>query len=554
MDITLHVPAIHCTGCVNTVKTALRPVTGVEVVDADADAKLVTLRITDRDAERRALAALDVVGYGPKAIGDTFDERGRSASERRAEGRGDVAYDLAILGGGAAAFAAEIRARDLGASVFMIEQGEIGGACVNIGCVPSKALLRASELYYAAGHHAFAGIQTRALGVDLRALVEQKRQLVTQMRQAKYSDLVPAYGWEYRRGTARFLDAETIAVDGVLGNARAYLIATGASPWLPPIPGLAEAEPLTSTTALELDRLPQRLLVIGANAVGLELGQYFHQLGSRVTFLEALPRLAPFEEPEISAALFATFENHGVDAELGVRIQRVERDGTTRRVFFTDADGQARSMEAEAVLVATGRRPNTANLALDRAGVAVDAKGAILTDAGLRTSTPRVWAAGDCTQAPQFVYVSAYEGALAVDNILNSADRTVDFSALPKVTFTSPQIASVGLGDEAAQAAGYDAHSVLLPLESVPRAIVNRDTWGVIKLVAEKETGRLLGVHILAENAGEMIQTGVLAVKFRLTIRYLQETFFPYLTQVEGIKLAAQAFDRDPALLSCCAG
>lgn len=465
----------------------------------------------------------------------------------------EISIDLAIVGGGSAAFAAAIRARDLGASVIMIERAEIGGTCVNVGCVPSKALLRASELYYAAGHHDFAGIKTQALGLDLRALIAQKRELVEQLQRAKYSDLVSAYGWEYRRGSARFLDPETIAVDDVPLKARAYLIATGASPWLPPIPGLADVRALTSTTALELDSMPPRLLVIGANAIGLELGQYFHQLGSRVTFLEALPRLAPFEEPEISAALLAAFENQGIAAELGVRIERAERDGTTRRVFFTDSEGQARSVEAEEILVATGRRPNTADLALDRAAVTVDAKGAILTDAGLRTDNPRVWAAGDCTQAPQFVYVSAHEGALAAENILSGADRTIDFSALPKVTFTSPQIASVGLGDEAAQAAGYDAHSVLLPLESVPRAIVNRDTWGVIKLVAEKETGRLLGVHILAENAGEMIQTGVLAVKFRLTIHDLQETFFPYLTQVEGIKLAAQAFDRDPALLSCCA-
>lgn len=497
------------------------------------------------DAEA-AIRAVQHAGYRadrPLAVG----------RERRQESGGAGLYDLAIIGGGSAAFAAAIRALDLGASVLMIERDEIGGTYVNIGCVPSKALLRASELYYAAGHHDFAGIRTEALGVHLPALVEQKRQLVAQMRQAKYGDLIDAYGWDYRLSAARFLDAATLSVDGEAVKAGAYLIATGAFPWAPPIPGLAEAGYLTSTSALELEALPPRLLVVGANAVGLELGQYFHHLGSDVTFLEMLPRLAPFEEPEISAALLAAFEHQGIGAELGVRIERVERDGGLKRIVFTDKEGRSRSLEGDEILMTTGRRPNTSNLGLEKAGVTVDQRGSVMTDTGLRTANPRIWAAGDCTAAPQFVYVSAYEGALAVDNILAEAGRTVDFNALPKVTFTSPQIASVGLGEEEAAKAGHHVRSVLLPLEAVPRAIVNRDTWGVIKLVADEESDRLLGVHILAENAGEMIQTGVLAIKYKLTVQDLRETFFPYLTQVEGIKLAAQAFDRDPALLSCCA-
>jgi len=461
-------------------------------------------------------------------------------------------YDLVVLGSGSAAFAAAIRARDLGAKVALIEAATVGGTCVNVGCIPSKALLRAAELRHLAASSSVPGLRLSAGSPDLAQIVAWKDELVSALRREKYLDLVDAYGFDLLSGSARFQGAGAVAVDGRLIAGGRYLIATGASPSAPPIPGLAETGYLTSTSALEVTELPERLAVIGANAIGLELGQYFARMGSRVTLIEVLPRIAPFEEPEISETLAQALAGEGIEILTEAQVTSVAREHDLRRLQVV-AGGRRRTLEVDEVLVATGRRPNTAGLGLDGAGVAVDERGAVVVDEHLRTTNERVFAAGDVTGGPQFVYVSAYEGALAAENALSGAERRVDLGALPRVTFTSPQIAAVGLSEQQARDAEYAVKTSLLPLQMVPRAIVNGERRGLIKLVADAGSDRLLGVHILAEHAGEVIQAGVLAVKLRLTVRELSETFHPYLTMAEGLKLAAQTFERDVARLSCCA-
>jgi len=485
-------------------------------------------------------------GYRPGAI-ETLE-----APPVARGGNGSADYDLLVLGSGSAAFAAAIRARDQGARVALVEANTVGGTCVNVGCIPSKALLRAAELQHLAGSAAIPGLDLTARPPDLAEIVRWKDELVSALRQEKYLDLVEAYGFELLSGSARFAGPDAVTVDGQVLSADRYLVATGASPAAPPIPGLAEAGYLTSTTALDVTELPERLAVVGANAVGLELGQYFARLGSAVTVIEVLPRIAPFEEPEISETLTEALEAEGIAVLAEATVTSVAREGD-HRVLQVIAGGERRTLEVDQVLVATGRQPNTSNIGLDAAGVALDERGAIVADEFLRTTNHRVFAAGDVTGGPQFVYVSAYEGALAADNALNGASRKLDLSALPRVTFTSPQIAAVGLTEEQARAAGHAVKTSLLPLDKVPRAIVNGETRGLIKLVADEETDHLLGAHILAEHAGEVIQAAVLAIKFKLTVRDLTDTFHPYLTIAEGLKLAAQTFDRDVAKLSCCA-
>lgn len=462
-------------------------------------------------------------------------------------------FDLLVLGAGSAAFAAAIRARDAGHSVALVEAGTLGGTCVNVGCVPSKALLRAGDLYWSAGHHPHAGVSTSAGRVDLAALVAQKDELVRTLRQEKYADLVDAYGIEVIAGRARFVDPDSVDVEGRPIKARAVLVATGASPTVPPIAGLAGSGYLTSTTALELAHMPRRLAVIGANAIGLELGQFFLHVGSEVTFLDVAPRIAPLEEPEVSDALAAVLRDQGAIIFAGAAIGSVERDGDVRRVRAT-VGGDEIVVEADEVLVATGRRPNTDGLGLNAAGVEVHGHGgAIVVDDELRTSNPRVWAAGDVTSAPQFVYVAAYQGALAAENALAGAGRRVELAGLPRVIFTSPQVAAAGLTEDHARNAGYDVKTSVIGASSVPRALVNRDAHGVIKLVADTATDRLLGASIVGEGAGDVIQAAVLAIRHGLTSAELAATFHPYLTMAEGLKLAAQTFTRDVAKLSCCA-
>jgi mercuric reductase len=470
-------------------------------------------------------------------------------------------YDLAVIGSGAAAFAAAITAVEGGATVIMIDRGETGGTCVNTGCVPSKALLAAAAARHSAGTQAFPGIVTQAGPVSMAALIGGKDDLVAGMRAEKYVDLAAAYGWQIIAGTARFAGTastprlEVNLNDGVSATIEAghYLLATGSAPLIPPIPGLDEAGYLTSTTAMELTELPESMAVIGGNAVGLELGQLFARLGTRVTIVEAAGRLAPFDEPEISAAIEDIFGDEGTGVVTGAAVTGVRGDSRSRSVLLNTAAGGERELACEQVLVAAGRRPVTASLGLEVVGMRAGGRGEIVTDARQRTGNPRIWAAGDVTGGPPYVYTAAAQGSAAAANALFGAEREVDYTALPRVTFTSPAIASAGLTEAELIQSGVTCDCRVLPLGAVPRAIVNRDTRGVVKLVAEAATGRIRGVHAVADGAGEMITAAVYAIRAGMTVSELAGTWAPYLTMSEALRLAAQSFSRDVTKLSCCA-
>jgi len=444
-------------------------------------------------------------------------------------------YDLAVIGSGAAAFAAAIAASDLGKRVVLAQSNQVGGTCVNVGCIPSKALLA-----------------TASRSIELSTIVDAKNRLVDQMRTEKYIDLARAYGFEILRGHAEFVNGESVTVGGEPISAHAYLIASGASPAVPAIDGLQEAGYLTSTSALEVRTPPRELAVIGANAVGLELGQLFMKLGSKVTFLEAMPRITPLEELEVSAVMRSILEEDGATVLTGVKIESVRRYGDRRRVSFERRGGR-NELSVDEVLVATGRRPNTLEMGLDKAGIELTERGAISVDERLGTSNPRVWAAGDVTGHPQFVYVAAYEGNLAARNALEGADLKVDLAAMPRIIFTTPTVAAAGLTDGQANAQGIRCACRVLPLSAVPRALVNRDTRGFVKIVAERSSGRILGATAVADGAGDVIQAAVYAIRFGLTTDQVAATWSPYLTFAEGFKLAAQTFRRDVSKLSCCA-
>ena len=460
-----------------------------------------------------------------------------------------MVYDLAIVGSGGAGFAAAIAASSRGLSVVMVERSTTGGTCVNVGCIPSKALLAAAQSRHVAGEIRFPGMSPSAAPVDMAALLAGKDGIVEGLRKEKYEDLAAGYGWRMVHGEARFVAGPALEVAGERIEAAHYLVATGAAPWVPPVPGLDEAGYLTSTSALALARLPESLVVVGGNYVGLELGQLFSRLGCRVTLLEALDRLAPGEEPELSEVIGRVLSDEGLEVWTSARLSEVARDGGG--VAVRTADG--REVRAEELLMATGRRPVTAGLGLDAVGVATEPSGAVVVDDQLRTANPRIWAAGDVTGAPQFVYVAAAQGTMVVDNAFLGAGRRIDYAHLPRVTFTSPNLAAVGLTDAQAADAGLACTCRVLPLSYVPRAIVNRDTRGVVKIVAEVATGKVVGVHLAAEGAGDAILAATYALEAGMTVEQLASTWAPYLTMAEGIKLAAQSFMTDVAKLSCCA-
>lgn len=466
-------------------------------------------------------------------------------------------YDLAIIGSGAAGFAAAITAAGHAASVVMIERGMTGGTCVNTGCVPSKALLAAAGARHAAARQSFPGIVTDAGPADMTAAVTGKDSLVAGMRAGKYTDLAAAYGWEIIAGTAAFAGTPGAPVLEVTGagtiEAGHYVIASGSAPLIPPTEGLERAGYLTSATALDLTELPESMLVIGGNAVGLELGQMFARLGTQVTIVEAAGRLAPFDEPEISSAIEDALGSEGVGIRTGTEVMSVSGGATARSAWVKTAAGQDLELACGQILVAAGRRPVTGGLNLAAVGVETGDHGQIVTDPHQRTSNPRIWAAGDVTGGPAYVYVAAAQGSTAAAAALGISGTAVDYTALPRVTFTSPALASAGLTEAELVRSGVACECRVLPLEAVPRAVVNRDTHGVIKLVAEADSGRIRGVHAVAEGAGEIITAAVYAIRAGMTVRDLADTWAPYLTMSEGLRLAAQAFDRDVAKLSCCA-
>lgn len=461
--------------------------------------------------------------------------------------------DLVVIGAGSAGFSAAIRAAEFGATVALIGDGTIGGTCVNVGCVPSKTLIRAAEALHQANRaHRFAGISGGARVSDWSALIAQKDQLVADLRAAKYQALLPEYETiRYVPGRARFIPDGIVAAGSVFPADR-VVVATGASAALPAIQGLDEVPYLTSTTALALDPLPKSLLIIGGGVIGCELGQMFSRFGVAVTIV-CRTRLLPGREPEISEALAGYLRDEGVTILDGAQYRHIRRSETGIALDLTIAD-RTETIEAERVLIATGRRANTDDMGLEAAGIALDQNRSIVTDGHLATGRPGVYAAGDVTGRDQYVYMAAYGAKLAAENALNGNTRPYDSRAMPEVVFTDPQVASVGLTEGEARRLGHEVRTVRLGLAAVPRALAARDARGLIKLIAEAGSLRLLGAHIMAPEGADSIQTAVLAIKHNLTVTDLAETLFPYLTNVEGLKLASLGFQKDIAKLSCCAG
>lgn len=460
---------------------------------------------------------------------------------------------IAVIGSGGAAMAAALKSAERGAQVTLIERATLGGTCVNTGCVPSKIMIRAAQIAHRRHTSAFdSGISASDPIIDRRHLLSQQQKRVDELRFAKYESILQENdSIRVIKGDARFVDARSLRVlqtggeEEVITFDRAF-IGTGAHPALPALPGLETIPYWTSTEALACTEIPARLVIIGASVVAIELAQAFARLGSKVTLL-ARSRVLSQEDPAVGQAIEQAFREEGIevlDQTVATQVRQVGGD----IVLITPK----KEIRTDKLLIATGRTPNTQSLNLDAAGVSL-INGAIKVDDRLQTTVPGIFAAGDCTDQPQFVYVAAAGGSRAAVNMTDGEAR-LDLSAMPAVIFTDPQVATVGLCEEDAMRRGYQADSRTLTLDNVPRALVNFNTLGFIKIVAEKSSGRLLGVQAVTEDAGELIQTAVMALRARMTVQDIADELFPYLTMVEGLKLCAQTFTRDVRQLSCCAG
>ncbi|MDV5388612.1 MULTISPECIES: mercury(II) reductase [Pseudomonas] len=557
----LKIIGMTCASCVVHVKEALEKIPGVHRADVSYASGKAELKVDEGVSREQMQAAVEALGYRAAFEDATLPTRSGLLDKARGwlsgsigAGKEDDRLHVAVIGSGGAAMAAALKAVEGGARVTLIERGIIGGTCVNVGCVPSKIMIRAAHVAHLRRESPFdAGLSATTPTVLRERLLAQQQGRVDELRHAKYEGILestPAIS--VLRGTARFQDGHTLSVELAEGGERIVafdrcLVATGASAAIPPIPGLKDTPYWTSDEALASDTVPKRLAVIGASVVAVELAQAFARLGSEVTILA---RSAMFfrEDPAIGAAVTEAFRMEGIEVLEQTQASQVSH--ANGEFVLATNHGELR---ADKLLIATGRLPNTQGMNLDGAGVKLDERGGIQIDQGMRTSAADIYAAGDCTDQPQFVYVAAAAGTRAAIN-MTGGEATLNLDAMPAVVFTDPQVATVGYSEAEAHHAGIETDSRTLTLDNVPRALANFDTRGFIKLVAEAGSGRLLGVQAVAPEAGELIQTAVLAIRNRMTVQELADQLFPYLTMVEGLKLAAQTFSKNVKQLSCCAG
>jgi mercuric reductase len=478
--------------------------------------------------------------------------------------------DLVILGSGSTAFAAALHAAELGKTAIMTEFRTVGGTCANRGCLPSKNLIEAARLAYDAAHPRYPGLSPVQMPISWAALIAQKDELIQEYRAQHYESLLDEpERIQIVSGKASLVSDHEVQVQSAEGTRRLVgdqlLIATGSAPMLPNVPGLAEVPYLTSDLlssaddpwGTELREQPRSLLILGGGYIALELGQMFARFGTEVTLVTRGRTILSGYEPEIAEALTAILQEEGLRIVTGAQVRGVDRAGAGV-ALAVQRHGSQQTFTAEHLLVSTGRRPNTQTLGLEQAGVELDQAGAVRVDRTLRTRVSHIWAAGDVigreTESQAATPVGAHDGKIAAHNALSGEPlRQVDHTVIPRTIFTDPQVAVVGLTDEEANAAGIICECNTIPLSVVPRAGAIRDTRGVIKMVLDRPTRRVVGVSMLGVNAGEVIHEAAMALRFGATTDDFIDLIHVYPTMAEALKIVAISFTKDVHRLSCCA-
>ncbi len=560
--ITLHIAGMTCAGCVATLTRWIQQLSGILAVDISftAHRALITYdrsQVTPSTiiAHINATGKYTATEVGNGDSGHSHRVRHIQQPKPSATEAASTHYQLIIIGGGSAAFGAAIEANRLGIRTLMINAGlPIGGTCVNVGCIPSKFLVQAAHQIAQMRSSHYAGIQPGRFHLSYPQLQQHLQQLVSRLRREKYENIVQQLDAVHlHHGWATFRDPHTIEVGNQQFTADFFILATGSLPAIPPIEGMEYVQFFTNETIFDLSELPSSLAIIGGGYVGVELGQAFARFGAQVQIIEMQPTLLPTEAPDIGQWLQQRLAAEGIHIYTGAKVQRVWMERDTIHLQIQTGDTE-RQLLATHLLVATGRRGRTQQLQLSRIGVHTDSLDRILVNEYLQSTVPHIYAAGDCNIYPAFVYTAAAEGRRAVRNIFIPQEREpVDYTSLPWVVFTDPQIAGIGIDELEAQRQGIPYEKAELPLSEVPRAQVSQTLEGFIRLLRDPQTDRLLGARIIAPSAGDLITELQLAMQHRLSIADLINTWHPYLTFAEGIKLAALTFEHDLHQLSCCA-
>lgn len=447
-------------------------------------------------------------------------------------------YNVLVIGSGEAGKYMAWTMAKAGQHTAVVERRYIGGSCPNIACLPSKNVIHSAKVASLAARAAEFGVEVGSVATNMKAVQFRKRKMVEDLINV-HSDRYEASGAELIMGEARFVSPRTVSISlndhdtRVITGERVFLnVGTRAS--LPPVPGLADAKPMTHVEALDLDRLPDHLIVLGGGYVGLELAQAIGRFGSRVTIVERGPRVASREDPDVSAALLELFHDEGIEVLLGAEVRSVEgRSGSEIRVRVKDANG-GRVIEGTDFLVAAGRTPNTQGIGLELAGVELDGRGYVRVNERLETTAPDTWAMGDCAGSPQFTHV-AYDDFRVVRDNLNGGNRTTEKRLVPFCMFTDPELARVGLNESEANSSGIDYRLVKLPMAAVLRTRTISEPRGFIKMLIDAASDRILGITVLGAEASELMAVVQTAMLGGLPYTVLRDAIFTHPTTAEGL-------------------
>ena len=463
-------------------------------------------------------------------------------------------YDLIILGGGAAAFAAAIKANELKAKTAMINSElPAGGTCVNVGCVPSKLLLHTGEVLHMAKNHGVPGIELEVKSFDFNKVIEDELNIVEGFRKEKYEKVLANLEHvTYIEGKAFFSGEKEIEVNGEKLTAEKFIIATGSTANVPPIDGIKEVGYVTHIEALKLKKQPRELAIVGAGPVGLEFAQIYARFGTKVTILQRRERIFPHGEAELINKLATILEDEGITIKTSVTVKSARSENNKNVLSYT-VNGKPEEITVDEILLAAGKTPNTQDLNLDKPGVVVTDRKAVVVNESFETNVPHIYAAGDVTNAPLRLETTAgHEGTLIIENILDGKNSSIDYGSVPYAIFTDPGYASVGLTEDAQMKRDGVCACRTVPFEVIPKAGITRRTEGLIKMGIHPKTKVILGVHILAPNAADLIAQAMVLIKNKNTIDDVLDSEPVFPTMSEAIKYVALSFTKDLSQLSCC--
>jgi mercuric reductase len=550
--ITLEIEGMTCEGCATHIEKDMNATEGVLSSTVNHETGKGEFNF-DADKMSKANVIDAINSVGDYSVVNNVDEEEVSA----VNSKGQNQFDLIIIGGGSAAFSAAIKAEGLGLTTLMVNAGlDFGGTCVNVGCVPSKNLIRAAETVRLATHSNFKGIKPKGADIDFTQTIKDKKALVASLQQQKYMDVVSDFkNLTMLKGWAEFVDNKTILVNGKdTYTAANIIIATGATTNIPSIEGLNKVGYLTNVSLFDLEEKPKSLTIMGAGYIGLEIVMAYNRLGVKVRIIEFTDRPLRSQTKDITDVLVEQMNSEGIEILPNFRAFKFEKKGNDTIIHCNCPDGSTTQIvEKGHIVVATGTKPNTSNLGLENIGLKLTESGHIIVNEKMETNISNIYAAGDVTITPAFVYTAATEGSTAVNNAFSSTKTSIDYSSLPWVVFTDPQIAGAGIDEIEAEKKEIPFEVSKLDLIHVPRALAAQDTRGFIKLIRNTETDKLIGARVVALEGGELIQQLSMAIKFGITVKDLAESFYPYLTLGESVKLAAITFGKDVSKLSCCA-